>query len=89
MKKVGILGYGEIGSSLEKCYLGKEFDLSGTSTYFHANVVTSPDSPDVDVEDGVEITSGKYEGQPIKNAERVVFTPLGDVFAFDSIQTSH
>ena len=69
--------------------IGKEFDLSGVSTYFHANVVTSPDSPDVDVEDGVEITSGKYEGQPIKNAERVVFTPLGDVFAFDSIQTSH
>jgi len=27
MKKVGILGYGEIGSSLEKCYLGKEFKI--------------------------------------------------------------
>ena len=25
MKKVGIIGYGEIGQSLEKCYLGKEF----------------------------------------------------------------
>jgi len=27
MKKIGILGYGEIGSSLEKCYLGKEFKI--------------------------------------------------------------
>ena len=26
-KTVGILGYGEIGSSLEKCYLGKNFIL--------------------------------------------------------------
>ena len=25
--EVGILGYGEIGSSLEKCYLGKEFKI--------------------------------------------------------------
>jgi UDP-N-acetyl-D-mannosaminuronate dehydrogenase len=28
MKKVGILGYGEIGSSVEKCYLGKDFKVS-------------------------------------------------------------
>lgn len=69
--------------------IGKEFDLTGVTNYWHSNVVTSPDSPDVNVEAGVDITSGKYEGQPIKNAERVVFTPLGDVFAFDSIQTSH
>lgn len=69
--------------------IGKEFGLSGVSKYFHANIVTSPDSPDVNVENGVDITSGKYEGQPIKNAQRVVFTPLGDVYAFDSIQTSH
>ena len=69
--------------------IGKEFDLSGTTNYWHSNIVTSPDSPDVSVEAGVDITSGLYEGQPIKNAERVVFTPLGDVFAFDSIQTSH
>jgi UDP-N-acetyl-D-mannosaminuronate dehydrogenase len=27
MKKIGIIGYGEIGSSLEKVYLGKEFDI--------------------------------------------------------------
>jgi len=26
-KKIGIVGYGEIGSSLEKCYLGKNFDV--------------------------------------------------------------
>lgn len=69
--------------------IGKEFDLSGVTHYWHSNIVTSPDSPDVDVEAGVDITSGKYEGQSIKNAERVVFTPLGDVFAFDSVQTSH
>lgn len=68
--------------------IGKEFDLSGTTNYWHSNVVTSPDS-DISVEAGVDITSGRYEDQPISNAERVVFTPLGDVFAFDSIQTSH
>jgi UDP-N-acetyl-D-mannosaminuronate dehydrogenase len=27
MKKIGILGYGEIGSSIEKCYLGKGFKI--------------------------------------------------------------
>ena len=27
MQKIGIIGYGEIGSSLEKCYLGKNFDV--------------------------------------------------------------
>jgi len=26
-KKIGIIGYGEIGKSLEKCYLGKKFDI--------------------------------------------------------------
>tara|TARA_R110000824_G_scaffold122565_1_gene279845 strand:+ start:679 stop:1419 length:741 start_codon:yes stop_codon:yes gene_type:complete len=27
MKKIGIVGYGEIGESLEKCYLGKNFNI--------------------------------------------------------------
>jgi len=28
MKNIGIIGYGEIGKSLEKCYLGKKFNIS-------------------------------------------------------------
>jgi hypothetical protein len=32
MKDVGIIGYGEIGESLEKCYLGKNFKISIVDT---------------------------------------------------------
>tara|TARA_R110000824_G_scaffold231335_2_gene419148 strand:+ start:27808 stop:28563 length:756 start_codon:yes stop_codon:yes gene_type:complete len=32
MKTVGIVGYGEIGQSLEKCYLGKEFEIQVLDT---------------------------------------------------------
>jgi hypothetical protein len=56
--------------------------------YWHSSIITSPDG-DIIVEGGVDISNGEYEGQPIKMAERVVFTPLGSVFAFDTIQTSH
>mgnify|MGYP003657365850 CR=1 FL=1 len=61
---------------------------SKVQRYWHSNIITAPDE-DVNVEDGVDISSGKYDGQPIKMAQRVVFTPLGDVYAFDTIQTSH
>ena len=27
MKEIGIVGYGEIGESLEKCYLGRDFNV--------------------------------------------------------------
>lgn len=33
MKKIGIIGYGEIGQSLEKCYLGKEFSIGIVDLY--------------------------------------------------------
>jgi UDP-N-acetyl-D-mannosaminuronate dehydrogenase len=33
MKDIGIIGYGEIGESLEKCYLGKNFNVLILDTY--------------------------------------------------------
>ena len=32
MKKIGIIGYGEIGQSLEKLYLGKDFVIQINDT---------------------------------------------------------
>ena len=32
MKNIGIIGYGEIGQSLEKCYLGKDFNVQIVDT---------------------------------------------------------
>ena len=32
MKEIAIVGYGEIGQSLEKCYLGKNFNISIVDT---------------------------------------------------------
>jgi len=56
--------------------------------YWHANIATSPDVED-STEGGVEITDGLYEGRRVMNIERALFTSIGDVFAFDSVSTSH
>ena len=45
MKKIGIIGYGEIGQSLEKLYLGKDFEIQINDTGLDLNQITS----DVDV----------------------------------------
>lgn len=40
MKTVGIIGYGEIGESLEKCYLGKKFNISILDVNKNINTLT-------------------------------------------------
>jgi|TARA_R110000787_G_scaffold86030_1_gene183081 UDP-N-acetyl-D-mannosaminuronate dehydrogenase len=45
MKKIGIIGYGEIGQSLEKLYLGKDFVIQINDTGLELDQITS----DVDV----------------------------------------
>ena len=40
MKKVGIIGYGEIGESLEKCYLGRDFKIEILDTGKNINSMT-------------------------------------------------
>ena len=45
MKEIGIIGYGEIGESLEKCYLGKDFNVSIVDTGKDINQIT--DSVDI------------------------------------------
>ena len=45
MKKIGIIGYGEICQSLEKLYLGKDFEIQINDTGLDLNQITS----DVDV----------------------------------------
>jgi len=40
MKKIGIIGYGEIGSSLEKCYLGKDFTVQILDNKKNINTIT-------------------------------------------------
>ena len=40
MKEIGIIGYGEIGESLEKCYLGKDFNISIVDTGKNINQLT-------------------------------------------------
>lgn len=42
---IGIIGYGEIGQSLEKCYLGKDFSIGILDTY--NKIDTMPDKVDV------------------------------------------
>lgn len=39
MKTVGIIGYGEIGESLEKCYLGKKFNVGVLDIYKNINTL--------------------------------------------------
>ena len=41
MKKIGIIGYGEIGQSLEKLYLGKDFEIQVNDTGLDLNQITS------------------------------------------------
>ena len=45
MKKIGIVGYGEIGESLEKCYLGKDFIIEIADIGKNINTFTS----DIDI----------------------------------------
>jgi len=45
IKKVGIIGYGEIGQSLEKCYLGKEFSIGIID--LHKNINTLKKNVDI------------------------------------------
>ena len=40
MKRVGIVGYGEIGESLEKCYLGKDFLIEIADINKNINTLT-------------------------------------------------
>lgn len=45
MKKIGIIGYGEIGQSLEKLYLGKDFEIQINDTGLEMNQI----KPGIDV----------------------------------------
>ena len=45
MKNIGIIGYGEIGESLEKCYLGRDFNIKIVDTGKNIN----------QIKDGVDI----------------------------------
>ena len=40
MKKIGIIGYGEIGESLEKCYLGRDFKIEIIDIHKNINTFT-------------------------------------------------